>query len=87
VEAEGLVFLRAASETAGHGSMHPREDLALIAVNGSSSARAFHIHAPETAGRELIDLLDPAFRLRVDGGGRATIQVPPSWIRWLAPTA
>lgn len=84
VEAEGLVFLRSLSG-AGHAAQSS-EDLALIAVNGSATARAFHIHAAETAGRELIDLLDPSFRLRVDGGGRATIQVPPSWLRWLAPT-
>ena len=86
VEAEGLVFLRML-EDAARGVGTVQSDLALVAVNASVSILSFHIHAAETANRELVDLLDPSYRLKPDGGGRAPISVPPGWLRWLVPAS
>ncbi len=81
VEAEGLVFLRL-RERAERGAGFSGGDLALVAVNGSPAIRSFPIRVPEAAGRELVDLLDPAHRVRPDGTGRASLSVPPHWLRW-----
>jgi cyclomaltodextrinase / maltogenic alpha-amylase / neopullulanase len=76
VEAEALVFLR----TAG-------SDAALVAVNIASSPKRISLRDAGLAGRVLCDRLDPGRRIRFDGSGKGTVEIPPNWIRWLGPVA
>lgn len=76
VKSEGMAFLREAEG-----------DVAVVAVNGFGGTLGFDLKAPEAAGRELVDALDPGFRLRVGGDGGLRVEVPPRWLRWLVPAA
>jgi glycosidase len=69
---EGISFLRQA-----------QGDLAVVAVGAGETEMTFHVQVPEASGRTFRDLLDPSCRIAFDGRGKATVAVPPRWLRWL----
>lgn len=73
VEAERIAFLR-----------ELRDDAVLVVANASKFHESLLLRVPELSGRKLVDLLDPGCELRASPSGCVSVEIPPTWIRYLA---
>lgn len=75
VEAQRMAFLRGLVD-----------DSVVVVANASHSREALPFHVPELSGERLVDLLDPGCQVRVPASGSVVVEVPPTWVRYLAPS-